>query len=114
MPEFKRSRRVSQLLREEISRIITQQLKDPLVGIVTVTGVNITDDLKLARVYVTILGDEKNRQDGLRGLERATKFIRGKMARRTNLKYIPELEFYYDETIDYAQNIELLLKKIHK
>ncbi|MCH7673884.1 30S ribosome-binding factor RbfA [candidate division KSB1 bacterium] len=114
MPEFKRSRRVSQLLREEISRIITQQLKDPLVGIVTVTGVNITDDLKLARVYVTILGDEKNRQDGLRGLERATKFIRGKIARRTNLKYIPELEFYYDETIDYAQNIELLLKKIHK
>jgi len=114
MPEFKRSRRVSQLLREEISRIITQQLKDPLVGIVTVTGVNITDDLKLARVYVTILGDEKNRQDGLRGLERATKFIRGKIARRTNLKYIPELEFYYDETIDYAQNIELLLKKINK
>ena len=81
MPEFKRSRRVSQLLREEISRIITQQLKDPLVGIVTVTGVNITDDLKLARVYVTILGDEKNRQDGLRGLERATKFIRSKIAR---------------------------------
>jgi len=114
MPEFKRSRHVSQLLREEISRIITQQLKDPLVGIVTVTGVNITDDLKLARVYVTILGDEKNRQDGLRGLERATKFIRGKIGRRTNLKYIPELEFYYDETIDYAQNIELLLKKIHK
>ncbi len=114
MPEFKRSRRVSELLREEISRIITQQLKDPLVGIVTVTSVNLTDNLKLARVYVSILGDEKNRQNGLRGLERATKFIRSELARRTNLKYVPELEIYYDETIDYAQNIEALLKKIHK
>ncbi len=114
MPEFKRSRRVSELLREEISRIVTQQLRDPLIGIVTVTSVKLTEDLKLARVYVSILGDEKNRQDGLRGLERATKFIRSAMGRRTNLRYVPELEFYYDETIDYAQNIELLLKKIHK
>ena len=114
MPAFKRSRRVSELLREEISRIVTQQLQDPLIGIVTVTYVKLTDDLKLARVYVSILGDEKNRQNSLLGLERATKFIRSKIGRRTNLKYIPELEFHYDETIDYAQNIELLLKKIQK
>ena len=114
MPEYKRSRRVSELLREEISRIVTQQLKDPLIGIVTVTSVKLTDDLKLARVYVSILGDEKNRQDSLRGLERATKFIRSEMGRKANLKYVPDLEFYYDETIDYAHKIELLLKKIHK
>ncbi|MCH6559951.1 30S ribosome-binding factor RbfA, partial [candidate division KSB1 bacterium] len=74
MPGFKRSRRVSELLREEISRIVTQELQDPLIGIVTVTRVKLTNDLKLARIYVSILGDEKNRQDGLRGLERATKF----------------------------------------
>ena len=114
MPEFKRSRRVSELLREDISQIITQQLRDPLIGIVTVTSIQLTDDLKLARVYVSILGDEKSRQDGLRGLERATKFIRSEIAHRTNLRYVPELKFYYDETIDYAQNIESLLKKIHK
>jgi len=113
MPEFKRSRRVSELLREKISRIVTQQLEDPLIGIVTVTSVKLTDDLKLARVYVSILGDEKNRQDGLRGLERATKFIRSEIGRGTTLKYVPELKFYYDETIDYAHKIELLLKKIH-
>jgi len=113
MPQFKRSRRVSELLREKISRIVTQQLEDPLIGIVTVTSVKLTDDLKLARVYVSILGDDKNRQDGLRGLERATKFIRSEIARRTTLKYVPELKFYYDETIDYAHKIELLLKKIH-
>lgn len=114
MSEFKRSRRVSELLREEISRIITQQLKDPLIGIVTVTSVKLTDDLKLARVYVSVLGDKKNRQESLRGLERATKFIRSEIGHKTNLKYAPELKFYYDATIDYAQNIESLLKKIHK
>ena len=114
MPEFKRSRRVSELLREEISRIVTQELQDPLIGIVTVTRVKLTNDLKLARIYVSILGDEKNRQDGLRGLERATKFIRSELGSRTKLRYVPQLEFYYDETIDYAQHIESLLKKIHK
>ena len=114
MPGSKRSRRVSELLREEISRIVTQELEDPLIGLVTVTRVKLTNDLKLARVYVSILGDEKNRLDGLRGLERANKFIRSGMGRRTTLKYVPELEFYYDETIDYAHKIDLLLKKIHK
>ena len=114
MPEFKRSRRVSELLREEISTIITQQLKDPLIGLVTVTSIKLTDDLKLARVYFSILGDAKTREDSRRGLERAAKFIRSEIGHKTNLKYVPELEFYYDETIDYAQNIELLLKEIHK
>lgn len=114
MPEFKRSRRVSELLREEISRVITQQLKDPRIGLVTVTSIKLTDDLKLARVYFSILGDADARRNSLLGLERAAKFIRTEIGRKTNLKYVPELEFYYDETVDYAQNIESLLKQIRK
>ncbi len=114
MPEFKRARRVSELLREEISRVITQQLKDPLIGIVTVTAIKLTDDLKLARVYFSVLGDDNTRKNSLRGLERAAKFIRSELGHKTNLKYVPEIEFYYDETVDYAQNIESLLKEIHK
>ena len=114
MPEFKRSRRVSELLREEISRVITQQLKDPRIGLVTVTSIKLTDDLKLARVYFSILGDADTRKSSLLGLECAAKFIRTEIGRKTNLKYVPELEFYYDETVDYAQKIESLLKQIHK
>ncbi|MFQ5769087.1 MAG: 30S ribosome-binding factor RbfA [bacterium] len=114
MAEFKRSRRVAELLREEISQIITQELKDPRIGITTVTAIKITDDLKSARVYVCILGNEETKQKGLRGLERATKWIRTELGHRMELKYVPKLKFYYDESFDYAENIESLINKIHK
>lgn len=114
MHEFKRADRVSKLLREEISQIITRDLKDPLVSFVTITNINLTDDLKLARVYVGILGDEEAKNKSLKGLTRAVKFIRTELGHRTNLKYVPEIEFYYDETLEYAQKIDSLLKKIHQ
>lgn len=112
--EFKRSQRVSELLREEISQIITQELKDPKIGMVTVTYIKLSDDLKSARVYVSVLGDTKNKESSLKGLERAKNWIRNQLGHRMQLKYIPQLTFCYDETIDYAQNIESILKKIHK
>lgn len=112
--EFKRSQRVSELLREEVSQIITQELKDPNIGMVTVTYVKLSDDLKSARVYVSILGDAKKKESSLKGLERAKNWIRKEFGHRMELKYTPQLTFCYDETIDYAQNIESLLKKIHK
>ncbi len=114
MVEYKRSRRVAELIREEISQIITQKLKDPLIGMTTVTTIKLTDDLKSARVYVGIMGDEKTKKNGLRGLERATKWIRVELAKRMDLKYIPNLNFIYDETFEYADNIESLINKIKK
>ncbi|MFQ5822754.1 MAG: 30S ribosome-binding factor RbfA [bacterium] len=114
MKEFKRSRRVAELLREEISQIITQELKDPLIGITTVTAIKLTDDLKSARVYVSILGDAETKEKGLRGLERAKSWIRSELGHRMDLKYIPIIKFCYDETVDYAQNIESIIKKIHQ
>jgi ribosome-binding factor A len=114
MKEFKRSRRVAELLREEISQIITQELKDPLIGLTTVTSIKLSDDLKFARVYVSVLGDEETRDKGLRGLERAKSWIRSELGHRMDLKYIPALKFYYDETGDYAENIESIIKKIHQ
>lgn len=114
MHDFKRADRVSELLREEISQIITQQVKDPLIGFVTVTNIKLTDDLKLARVYVSTLGKKDDREKSLLGLGRATSFIRSELGHKTNLKYVPELKFYYDETFDYAQNIESLLNEINK
>lgn len=114
MVEFKRSRRVAELLREEISQIITKELKDPLVGITTVTGIKLTDDLKSAKIYVSILGNGTARENGLRGLNRAKKFIRAELGHRTDLKYVPAIKFVYDGSLDYAQNIESIINKIHK
>jgi ribosome-binding factor A len=114
MSDFKRSQRVAELLRHELGQIITQELKDPLLGIATVTAIKLTDDLKSAKVYVSILGTNEIRERSLHVLERATSWIRTELRHRLDLKFIPELRFFYDETLDYAENIESLLKKIHK
>jgi ribosome-binding factor A len=114
MPDYKRSQRVAEALRHEISQIITQQLKDPEIGITTVTAIKVTDDLKLAKIYVSILGNQETRDKGLHALERAKSWIRSELGNRVDLKFVPELKFYYDETIDYAENIESLLKKINQ
>ena len=111
---YKRSSRVAELLREKISHIITQKLNDPLIGLVTVTQVRITDDLRYARVYVRMMGGSKAKENGLKGLERAKNFIRNELGRLIDLKYIPELNFQYDTSIDYAQNIESLITQIHE
>lgn len=92
---------------------MTQELKDPLIGMTTVTSIKLTDDLKSARVYVSIIGGENARENTLRGLERATPWIRMELGHRMDLKYVPNLKFYYDETMDYAENIQSLLRKIH-
>lgn len=112
--DYKRSHRVAELLREEISQIVTQELKDPLIGLTTVTAIKLTEDLRSARVYVSIIGGERERRKGLKGLERAKKFIRKELGHRTDLKFVPTLSFFYDGSIDYAQNIESLIAKIHK
>ncbi len=114
MADFKRSQRVAEVLRHELSQIITQELKDPLLGMSTVTAIKLTDDLKSAKVYVSILGTKEIRERSLRVLERAKNWIRSELGHRLDLKFIPELRFFYDETLDYAENIESLLKKIHK
>jgi len=113
MAEFKRSQRVAQLLKQEISGLITRGLKDPLIGFATVTKVKLADDLSFARVYISILGEDASKEDTIKGLERAKKFIRTELGHRTGLKFIPELNFYLDDSAEYAQTIETLLKKIH-
>lgn len=114
MADYKRATRVKELLREEISQIITLELKDPLVGMTTVTEVKLTDDLKSARVYVNIYGDDNVKNKTLRGLARAKKFIRAEIGQRTELKFVPDIKFVYDDSIDHAQNIESILDRIHR
>lgn len=109
---YKRSSRVAGLLKREVSRIIFEDIKDPRIGLVTITQVDVSEDLRTAKIYLSVLGDKVARDQTLQGLERAKKFIRMEIARTTELRYTPELKFYYDDSYSYAENIENLLKKI--
>ena len=110
--QSKRSNRVAELLKREISKILVEDIKDPDISIVTITYVKISDDLKFAKIYFTVLGDKTLRQKTQQGLNRATAFIRSEIGRRVNLKYNPELKFYYDTVTDYVENLENLFLKI--
>jgi ribosome-binding factor A len=112
--DYKRSTRVAELLREVISEIIATQLKDPAIGRITITRVKLSDDLKNARVYFSVLGDAQQRRNTAEGLKRAARFIRAETARKINLRHAPDLQFLYDDTLDYVENIENLIKKIHE
>lgn len=111
MLPYKRSQRVSDLLREEIAEIIMRRVKDPRLGFVTVTGVDITEDLKIARVYISVLNDEE-RDTAIDILNSARSFIRSEVSKRVRMKTIPTIEFRIDESIEYGARIDRLLKEI--
>ena len=112
--KFKRSLRVSELIKREISAIISFTIKDPTIKLVNITYVKVTDDLKIARIYYRVLGDDLAKDKAKKGLERAKSVIRSEIGHRTDLRYVPEIEFFYDTGLDDAEHIELLLKKIQK
>lgn len=113
MLPYKRSQRVSDLIREEIADIIMYRLKDPRVGFVTVTGVDMTPDLKLARVYVSILKEEE-RDQTLEILNSSKNFIRSALSKRLRMKFIPVIEFRLDTSTEYGFRIDKLLKEIEE
>src|SRR5881397_3234832 len=100
-----RMRRVDEAVREVLSDAIATDLKDPRVGFVTVTGVKTSPDLRHARVYVSVLGDEPTRQATLEGLESAHGFLQGRIASELSLKHTPTLAFQYDDSIDPGMRI---------
>ncbi len=112
--KFKRSLRVSELIKRELSAIIFFTIKDPAIKPVNITLVKVTDDLKHARIYYRVLGDDQAKDNAQKGLERAKSFIRSEIGHRTDLRYVPEIEFFYDTGLDDAEHIEMLLKKIQK
>jgi ribosome-binding factor A len=104
-----RMRRVDEALRAVLSDAIARDLKDPRVGFVTVTGVKTSPDLRHARVYVSVLGDERVRAASLDGLRSAHGFLQGALASELSLKHTPTLTFEYDESVDRGMRITQLL-----
>ncbi|MGD6965098.1 30S ribosome-binding factor RbfA [Rossellomorea vietnamensis] len=107
-----RSNRVGEQMKKELSDIIGRKIKDPRIGFVTVTDVEVSGDLQQAKVFITVLGDEEQRENTLKGLAKAKGFIRSEIGQRVRLRKTPELIFEFDESINYGNRIESLLKKI--
>lgn len=105
-----RMRRVNEAVREVLSTTIGKDLKDPRIGFVTVTGVDTSTDLRHARVYVSVLGDDRRRQDTLAGLTSARGYLQSKVAAELRLKHTPQLDFHYDESADRGMRITELLR----
>ncbi len=110
---FKRSVRLQELLQEEISQILHHGLKDPRIGFATVTRLELTDNLKNAKIFVSIMGSEAEKKDTLEGLSSAKGFIRSQLGKNLYVKYVPELIFIEDHSAEHADKINKLLNEIH-
>jgi ribosome-binding factor A len=110
--EYQRADRVGDLLVELISELLRKEIRDPRINAVTVTCVKVSKDLRHARVYFNLLGRSEDRKTVSAGLKSATGFIRSKVAKQLNLRFVPTLEFFYDESEDEAQRIDDLLNQV--
>ncbi len=104
--------RLAENLKAEISRMIREELKDPRIGFVTVTAVEVAEDLGHAKVFVSVLGDEEQRRKTLDGLNSAVGFVRREIGQRIRLRFVPEIVFKYDPSIEHGAQIAKLLKGV--
>jgi len=106
-----RLERVSQLIRDELAEIMLKDIRDPLIGFVTLTEVKVSPDLRQAKVFFSVLGDAQQIRNAIKGVRRARKHINALLAERLELRYVPKLVFVYDETAARAQRLEELLRQ---
>lgn len=112
--EFKRADRVADLIKMEIAEILRREAHDPRIANITVTDVKLTDDLRSARIYVVELGKDRMSDEVGQGLAKAKGFLKRELGKRLQLRYVPELSFFYDPSFEYGSKIEKLLKEIRK
>jgi ribosome-binding factor A len=106
-----RIRRVNEAMREVLSEAITTELKDPRVGFITVTSVDTSPDLRHARVFVSVLGDDKQREESLAGLSSSHGYLQSRVASRLRMKHTPTLAFQYDPSVERVMRINELLRE---
>ncbi len=100
------------IIQRELTQIIQTEVKDPQIGFITITGVDVTADLSIAKVYVTFLGKGYDNVKGMKALERSKGFIRSLLAKRLTTRKVPELQFVKDTSLEYGNKIENILKDI--
>ncbi len=104
--------RLNSIFVKEISSILQNEVKDPNIQFVTITGCEITNDLSFAKVYYTVLDDSK-KDETMKSLDKAKSFIRGQISQRVEIRHTPELRFIYDKSIEYGNKIEKIIKEIN-
>ncbi|MFC2950070.1 30S ribosome-binding factor RbfA [Virgibacillus sediminis] len=109
-----RANRIAEQMKKEMGEILTRKIKDPRVGFVTVTDVEVTGDLQQAKIFISVLGDDQQKKDTLLGLAKAKGFIRSEIGRRIRLRKTPELSFEFDEAYAYGNRIESILRDLNK
>ncbi|OGS21384.1 MAG: ribosome-binding factor A [Elusimicrobia bacterium RIFOXYA2_FULL_39_19] len=112
MRQFKRSERVAKLLQKEVCKVILEELRDPRLGFVTITGLELTDDMSIAKVYFSVLGDEKQVKTTHTILNGAKSYIKKFVGDAVYLRKVPEILFFYDDTAVKATNVFNILEKI--
>jgi ribosome-binding factor A len=112
MKPFSRSDRVSGLIQKVLSDILKKDINDPRLKMATITGVKVSRDLKTARIYFSISGGKQNIKNTASGFESAKGYVKRTLAGKLGLRYMPDINFFYDETFDYGAQIDKLLKQI--
>ncbi len=112
MKSYLRADKVGKTIQRRVSEIVQNEVRDPRFEMVTVTGVDVSPDLSVAQIYYITGGGEKNRQEARAGFQSAAGFIKKTLAANIRLKYMPEIRFCYDESIDYGERIDRLLEKL--
>jgi ribosome-binding factor A len=108
----KRQDKVSEEIHKIISQLLIRGLKDPRIGFVTITGVKLTQDLRQATVYFTVVGSDEEKKHTEAGLNSARGYIRTELAKDLKMRFTPEVHFKYDKSFEYGQHIETILKEI--
>jgi ribosome-binding factor A len=110
----KRTQRVGHLIQMELSQLILKKVRDPRLGFVTVTHVEVTPDLKSALIFYSVMGDKKIKTESQQALERATGFLQKEIAAALKLRYTPKLRFQFDDSLDQGFEIDRMLREIKK
>jgi len=108
----KRAQKVGDLIREEIAVLLLRKIRDPRLEGVSITGIDMTNDLRLARIYIRMFDSGDKQLKALKALKKASGFIKYEMGRTLNLRYIPELQFIIDPSLEYSKRIEKILDDI--
>ena len=106
--------RVQEAIRQEVSRIVQGEMKDPRIGFITITKVELTKDLRYARVYFSILGEDKDKKLALKGLNSAKGYVKGLLADRIKLRYMPDIVFAIDESMEHTKHIYGIIERLKK
>lgn len=109
-----RYNRISEEIKKELAEILRQEVKDPALGFISLTTVDVTADLQQAKIYYSVMGDEEAAQKTAQAIKRSSGFIRRELARRLSLRHTPELLFHYDDSIQHGIRISQLLNDERK